>query len=271
MRPWKVQKFFGDVVYDLRSRGLLPVAILLVVAMVAVPILVTRGGGDSSSNELQPTTGTVKPAVETENAVVTYDAGVRNYKNRLHGSSPQDPFHQAAGSSSNSASQLHSTVTTPTTVSGGSSGTASAGSSSTLPNTGTGTATGTGTGTTTVTHHLYLYHAVADISVGEVGQPLVRHKHIKAFSGLPNQVSPVMIYLGSSLDQKRAYFSISKNASLVPGKGTCVPSPTDCSLLALSPGQSADMVYAVDGKTYRVKVNRIDLKRTNADSSRFTK
>jgi len=38
MKAWKVQKFFGDVVYDLRSRGLLPVVVLLLVAMVAVPV-----------------------------------------------------------------------------------------------------------------------------------------------------------------------------------------------------------------------------------------
>ena len=47
MKPWKIQKFFEDVVYDLRNRGLLPVVILLVVALVAVPVLISRGGSDS--------------------------------------------------------------------------------------------------------------------------------------------------------------------------------------------------------------------------------
>ena len=44
MKTWKIQKFFGDVVYDLRNRGLLPLAVLLLVAMVAAPIIITRGG-----------------------------------------------------------------------------------------------------------------------------------------------------------------------------------------------------------------------------------
>jgi hypothetical protein len=258
MKPWKVQKFFGDVVYDLRSRGLLPVLILLVVALIAVPILISRGSSDSSPS-LQPTASATKPAPEAETAVVSYaPSGLRNYKGRLDDLSAKDPFRQPARSAQSAAdaSQLSSPGAAATTASGGSSGVASAGSTS--------TSTGTGTGTTTVTHRLYLYHAVADISVGQVSQPLVRHKHIKAFSALPNQVTPVIIYLGSSLDEKRAYFSISKNANLVPGPGTCVPSPTDCSLLALEPGKSADMVYSVDGKTYRVKVNKIDLKRTSA-------
>lgn len=265
MKTWKIQKFFGDVIYDLRSRGLLPVVILLGVAMIAVPVLISRGGGSSDAT-LRSATGVVKTPPEVERAVVAYaPPGVRDYKKRLDGSPAKDPFHQALAPSAASESQLNSTVPIASSAPTGSSGVASAGSTSTSTSSGTGTSTGT-----TVTHQLYLYHAVADVSVGEVSQPLVRHKHIKAFSALPNQVTPVMIYLGSSLDEKRAYFSISKNANLVPGKGTCVPSPTDCSLLALTEGQSADMVYSVDGKTYRIKVNRIDLQRTRV-GKRFTK
>jgi hypothetical protein len=255
MKPWKIQKFFGDVVYDLRSRGLLPVAILLLVAMIAVPILVTRGGSDSSSSSLQPAAAAAKTPPEVERAVVAYDAGVRNYKKRLAGAAAQDPFHQefSQAAAAAAASQLNSTVTTPTQASGGSS---SAGTAS--PSTGTSTGTSSGT---TVTHRRYLYRSVADISAGEVSQPLQRRKHIPAFTSLPNQVTPVMVYLGSSLDRKHAYFSISRSADQLTGQGVCAPSPTDCSLLVLRVGQSEDMVYSVDGKTYRVKINKITLNR----------
>ena len=37
MKGWKLRKFAGDVVYNLRSRGLLPIAIALVAAAVLVP------------------------------------------------------------------------------------------------------------------------------------------------------------------------------------------------------------------------------------------
>ena len=49
MSAWKVQKFFGDLVYDLRSRNLLPVVIMLVVGIVAVPILVSKGSSGHDS------------------------------------------------------------------------------------------------------------------------------------------------------------------------------------------------------------------------------
>lgn len=258
MKLWKVQKFFGDIVYDLRSRGLLPILILLVVAMVAVPVLISRGSSDSSTAGSQPTSAAATTAPEAETAVVSYaPSGLRNYRKRLDDLSAKDPFIQPAGSTTSvaAASQLSSTAPTQTSVPTGSSETGSTGSGS------TGTSTGsTHTGTTT-THRLYLYRSVADISVGDVSQPLERHKHIQPFSALPNPVTPVIVYLGSGLNQKRAYFSLSKSAVQLSGEGTCVPSPTDCSLLALGPGQTEDVSYSLDGKSYRIKVNKISLDR----------
>jgi hypothetical protein len=258
MKTWKVQKFFGDIVYDLRSRGLLPVVILLVVAMVGVPILISRGSSSSSSS-LQPTGATAptaQTARETEQAVVSYSPpGLRDYKRRLNGLSPKDPFRQPAGQAESvaAASQLSSVApASSATVSAPPSGS----TSSSAP-----VSTGSSTGSGTVTHHQFLIRSVADVSFGDVTQPLERHKHLKNFASLPNQAGPVLIYLGSTLDQKKAVFSLSKSASQVTGDGTCAPSPDDCTLLAVAPEHTADMVYAVDGKTYRVKVNDIRLVR----------
>jgi hypothetical protein len=255
MKLWKVQKFFGDVVYDLRSRGLLPVLILLVVALVAVPILISRGSSGSSTTAVPASAG-AKTAPEAESAVVSYTPGLRNYKKRLDDLSAKDPFRQPASADTSvaDASQLSSTVATP----------ASTGSIPTSPSVSSGTGSAPPSGDShggTTTHRLYLYRSVADISVGDVSQPLERHKHIKPFTSLPNQVTPALVYLGSALNEKRAYFSLSKYVDQLSGEGTCVPSPTDCSLLAIGPGQSEDLVYSVDGKTYRVKVNKISLNR----------
>jgi hypothetical protein len=258
MKSWKIQKFFADIVYDLRSRGLLPVVILLVIAMVAVPILITRGGGSSTSGSLQPTAATAKTPPEAERAVVSYaPPGLRDYKKRLDGLTAKNPFDQPSAPAAAAASQLNSTVTTPTVT--GSSTSSSPPSASTSPSasTGNGSVSGSsGSGGSTV--HRYFYYSVADLSVGDASQPLQRHKHLQPFSPLPDQVAPVMIYLGSSLDGKRAYFSISRSAGQLMGPGTCVPSPTDCSLLVLGRGQVEDVVYSLDGKTYRVKINKIN-------------
>jgi hypothetical protein len=39
------------------------------------------------------------------------------------------------------------------------------------------------------------------------------------------------------------------------GTGRCLPSPADCSMLALKPNESEDLLYS-DGKSYRIKVVR---------------
>ena len=253
MKPWKAQKFFGDVIYDLRNRGLLPVVILLVVAMVAVPLLISRGSSDSSSPSVQPTSASVKAAPEAERAVVSYNPGIRDYKKRLNELSAKDPFRQQFAHSAATASQLNSTATTPST-------TGSPDSSSTSVSSGSSTgATSTGsTSTGTVTHRFYVFHSVADLSFGDVSQPLVRHAKTKTYAMLPNQTAPVLIYIGSTLDEKRALFSVSTYTKQLTGPGTCTPGPTDCSLLALAPGQTEDMVYEGDGKTYRLTINKIN-------------
>ena len=47
------------------------------------------------------------------------------------------------------------------------------------------------------------------------------------------------------------------------GGGDCFPTPEDCRLLALGRGQTEDLVYGVDGKTYRINVTKIALKVTS--------
>src|SRR5829696_220739 len=245
MKAWKVRKFFGDVVYDLRSRCLLPAVILFVVPIVAVPMLISRGRSQPSHASLLPTSAATEVAPEAERAVVAYQPGVRDYKKRLDDDSANNPFKLPVTKSSAAAdSQLDSTVTP------------SSGSGSAPTGTGTGTATPTGS-TGTVTRHTFLFHSVADLSFGDASQPLVRHKKIKPYTMLPNDTAPVVVYLGSTLDEKRSLFSISKFTEQLTGDGRCAPGPGDCSLLSLGPGQSEEMVYA-DGKTYRLKINKIN-------------
>ena len=261
MKLWKLQKFFEDVVYDLRNKGLLPVVILLIVALAAVPILLSRGGSsNSSASPAEPIAATDQASPQTEQAVVAYaPAGIRKYQDRLQGQA-KDPFRPqaspAAAAAAAQASALQSTVTVPT-----SSGASSSSLTPSTPSTGGSGGSGSSGGSTRT---LYLYRSVADLSVGDASQPLQRHKHIEAFTPLPSQVAPVMIYLGSSLSGKHAYFSISKSIDPISGDGTCAPSPTDCTLLALGVGQAEDLTYTPDGHTYRVKINKINLVRKRA-------
>ena len=121
MKGWKMRKFAEDVVYDLRSRGLLPVAIALAAAMVLVPayFALTGSGGDSAADTVQPV-DLAEPPPRTVNAVLAYDPGIRDYKERLDDLQSKDPFKQQFTAPVGGASSLDQTVDTSAAASGGS-------------------------------------------------------------------------------------------------------------------------------------------------------
>jgi hypothetical protein len=255
MKLWKVQKFFGDVVYDLRSRGLLPVVILLLIAMVAVPIVISRGSSDTPAPSVQPTAGAANAAVETESAVVSYTPGVRDYRKRLNDLSPENPFRQQFTKSAAAASQLNSTVNTATATSVGTSDAASTTGSGTVVSPGDTGSTGSTGGSKKKkkkksSKQTYTYSV--DVYAGEAGAALTPFTNVQPLTPLPNPTSPVVAFYGLSTDHQQALFLVSNKVDNVTGSGICLPAPDDCALLALAGGQSQDLHYTKDGKTYRV-------------------
>jgi hypothetical protein len=255
MKTWRIQKFFGDIVYDLRSRGLLPVVILLVVAMVAVPVLISRGS-KSSSASLQPAAASVKPSPEAETAVVAYHpGGLRNYKQRLNDLSAKDPFHRQFAHSAATAGALNSTVTTSTSTG---TGTSTPATTNGAPVINTGGSGGGGHKKKKKSNATYQ----VNLLVGDVDTTLTPFNNVQSMAPLPSQSSPAVLFYGLTSDHRSALFLVSNKVGSVTGPGQCVPAPDDCALLTIPQGQSEDLQYAPDGKTYRVVV---------AEIKRFTK
>jgi hypothetical protein len=92
---------------------------------------------------------------------------------------------------------------------------------------------------------------------GEVDLTLTPFKNVASLTPLPSQTSPVVLYWGLSTDFSSALFLVSNKVDALSGPGACVPAPDDCSLLTLAAGQSEDLHYVQDGKTYRVAVSEI--------------
>jgi hypothetical protein len=253
VKPWKLQKFAGDVVYDLRSRNLLLPVIALVVALVAVPVLIARGGSDGGAGPFGFGTTSAQNSPETENAVVAYHPGVRNYKSRLNDRSSKDPFiqqypPQAAPSSSSSDSLAEAVSGTS-----GSDGTGVGGGSTGGGTTGGGGSTSPGK----VTHHITYFWWQADVQVGEAGTQLATMNNVKPFQFLPSPDKPVLTYIGTVGAGSQAVFLVSKDVSSIGGEGTCFPSVDACQLLGLNVGKGADLIYGPDGKTYHIQVLRL--------------
>ncbi len=250
MKALKSKKFFSDLVYDLRQRNLLLVVLMLLVAIVAVPLLVSHSSSGNAPSPLdlgaQTSAGT---SPETENAVVAYHPGVRNFKSRLKDLSAKDPFKEQFAPAAASAPSLDQSSSSTSSTSSSVSVTGGGGTSD-----GGGSHTGSGTTTKTETRYSYF---VTNVAVGESGGTLTTLNGISQFQFLPSQDKPVLVYLGTSSSGTQALFLVSKDVSGVGGNGTCFPTADDCQLLGLNSGAGADLVYGPDGKTYHLQVTKI--------------
>jgi hypothetical protein len=258
VKLWKVQKFAGDVVYDLRNRNLLLPVLALIVALVAVPVLISRGGSDGGAGVFGFGTTSATSPPETENAVVAYHPGVRNYKKRLNQLSAKNPFTQqfalkpasdSAGTSDTSSGGGSQNVT----LNGSVPGTTGVGGGSTGGGTG---GSGKSPGKVKETNKTTYYWWQADVQVGESGTQLATMNNVKPFQFLPDTSRPVLTYLGK-VGGTQAIFLVSKDVASIGGDGTCFPSVDSCQLLGLNAGTGADLIYKPDGKTYHVQVLRV--------------
>jgi hypothetical protein len=254
VKLWKVQKFAGDVVYDLRQRNLLLPVVGLLVALVAVPLLIARGGSEGSAGPFGFGTASSQSSPETENAVVAYHPGIRNFKKRLSHLGAKDPFTQQ--------------YVTPPASSSTSSTTSADDLAQILNGSSTGGSTGVGGGSTgsggsggstkpgKVTHHITYFWWESDVQVGEAGTELTTKNNVKPFQFLPSPDKPVLTYIGT-VSGTQAVFLVSKDVTSIGGQGTCFPSVDACQLLGLNAGKGADLIYGPDGKTYHVQVLRV--------------
>ena len=266
MKAWKAQKFFGDLIYDMRSRGLLPLAALLVVAMITVPMYLAGQGSDPVAPPAAPPADTADLAPENQAAVVAYEPGVRDYKERLSEQSEKDPFIQQFTVTKKATDSLEKA-----TSSGGggavdpaaSTGTGSSGGS-TSPTGGSGS--GSGGGKTTGPRY-YFYET--DVFAGQAGTELKRFNRVPNTSPLPSREVPVVLYMGVTNGGKSAVFSVSRDVVGVSGTGLCSPTPESCQLLALEKGQSADLTYGYANAVYTREGRRLRLRVTRKPPKRF--
>lgn len=255
---------------DLRDKRLLPIVILLVVALIAIPFLV---GGETEP--IVPSDGAVSSAAASDadsvaqlTPFVTNDVpGIREFDERLDSFQKRNPFKQQltgpTKAQQEALAKAESKVkTTEAAASGGSTG----GSTSTSTDTTTSTSgdtDSTSTDTTTPSDEVILYTLEIDVKVGRVGDSK-KVKNVKSLQYLPGKKRPVVQYVQSSFDRSSASFVVSRSVDSSEGEGTCDPNPFNCQFLLLEVGQEQRFTYD-DGKTYRLKLLAVNLKKERVD------
>jgi hypothetical protein len=222
-----MNKFILDLVHDLRMRKLWPVAVVLVAALVAVPLLLKK----SPHTQPAPTTATPTTAADAKPVVAlapttTVGSNLRVFDNK-NPFKPNLPKAKAASTAGTGATGSSGA----TSGSGGSSGSGSGGSTD---NSGSGG--GTNSGGTTPKTTAYTY--TVDLKFGKRDATRTHH-NVQKLDLLPSSSNPLIVFMGVNTDADTAIFLIDTSLK-ASGEGDCKPSPDVCSFLYLKLDSQSD-------------------------------
>jgi len=253
---------------ELLERRLWPFALALVVAIIAIPVVLSKSAKQPPPVPPAPAaTGGNSPSVAFQPAVSTEGKKSSEIRKNLRHFQVKNPFTpQGLTSSSGSASSAGNAqpveqpgtsggTVTPTTTS--SSSTGSSGGSS-----GSTGSTGTANTAPTTKKQTFYYTYTVDVKFGKTGKEDA--KTLTKFRALPGSDNPIVVFIGVRNDGETAVFLVSANATTT-GDGKCSPSDTECTFLYLKKKQSRtiEAVDADGGITdYTLELTGINVKKT---------
>jgi hypothetical protein len=255
-----MQIFLLDLWQDLREKRLWPVALVLLLGLVAVPVLLAKPAEDPGPPAVPVTKADEGAKREAAAALAQVklgeDAGAKG--STLGVFDPDDPFKlpkgavkadepsSSAGSPGDGGSSgAGGTSGGDTKTDGGSLG----GGGTTSPGV-TDPGTGGGGGETTTTVFKY----VVDIKFTANGRTR-RINGLEKLDMLPSQSSPLLIFMGVTANGSNAVFLVDSTLEAA-GEGRCKPSEAECAFAYIGPGSE----YAFtedDGDTYTIQIEEI--------------
>ena len=235
-----------DIWADLVDKRLWPVALILVGALVAVPLLLSKPATDAAVAPAPQASASAAPVpAPPGGGAPVSDVSGTAYAGPVNGAA-KDPFRPKGGSGGSSDSPGGAAFSATTTSMPGitaSAGAGSAGSiaSGTPGSTGSSGSTGSGstgsgsTGTPTIPGIPSVKpNVVAALQFGLLGGAPT-YRRVAELTPLPSPTSPAVVYLGQTRRGESAFLV---SAEVTPrGQGRCTPSRGVCSTLYLKPGQ----------------------------------
>ena len=231
-----------NMLKELVDRKLWPIALVLVIALVAVPVLLTKKAPTDivtpPSGPLPYSSGTTLPAISVQTVPGNSNLGGK-------GRNPFTPQHVAATSTTATVASVTTTPTTGgTTTSTGTTGVSSTGGSGTSSSGSSAGSTPAPTSTTpapapkpapTGLTATQAYHVSLAITIPNGGVNTI--DPLERLSILPSKHQPMLVELGVLQGGHSVVFVV-EPGTVVSGAGTCTPGPIDCEILTLHPGQT---------------------------------
>ena len=247
--------FLLDIWHDLREKRLWPVAVGLLVAIVAIPVVMAKPAKAPPVESAPPaaTTAALPTVARDQTIVDSSNLDAFDIKNpfsdeadRTAGTVPgQGDTGSATGTGSGSGSGGGSDTGSGGDVAGGSGGSAPSGDS------GSG---GSGGGT-----KYYTY--TVDVKFG--ARKLRDFKSMETLDLLPDDQNPVVSFMGMTDGAKTAVFFVVDPAFEADGEGTCNPSPDDCRFIYMGVEDDRDeeTLSAAEGAVeYTLQLTKINIR-----------
>ena len=246
--------FLLDLWHDLKEKRLWPVAVVLLAGLVAVPVLLAKPADKPPAPAPAASAPEATPNVLKQLAKVKLGDDQVGDGSTLGAFDPSNPFNPPKGAIKKDKA---ATTAGPSGDSGAPSAPVGDGGSTVTPGGGTtggtpgGTPPNTGGGTTTTTA---VYKYVVDLTFKANGHTR-RIKGMEKLDMLPNQSSPLLIFMGVTPQGSNAVFLVDSTLEAA-GEGKCKPSAAECAFAYIGAG-SQYIFTEDDGDSYTVRIDEI--------------
>jgi hypothetical protein len=222
------------ILNDMVERKLWPVALLLIVALAAVPVVLGRNGEVADDPATVPSNVTGTPGTDTATqAYVELDTGAPVDRERA--GKVRNPFKGPAAKAASTETPSEQVVVPVPSAPSASEATTSGSSGGSTGTTGTTGTTDSTAPTTTPdsSDDSSTKKATYKVSLrfGQTGNEKTI-RDIARLSPLPSVTDPFFVFLGVLKDGKTAVFMVSSDAAPT-GDGSCKPSAADCQTIHL--------------------------------------
>lgn len=255
--------FFIDLWADLRERRLWPVAVGLVAAIAAIPLVLFKPASGAPAPvapivSATPQMGSVLPTVSVSTAP-TDGSRLETFKQK-NPFKPMADLKKAQTTGSPAAATAAKAV--PASSGGSTSSASTSSTGGTSPSSGSSGATGTpGSSTPSVTQHTtttsWTYTATFQFGTPD---KMKTKKDVKPFTLLPDENAPVIVFASADADQ--AVFYIQNQSFLPEGEGKCDKTSGACHFVTLTTNDASneEAFVSSDGTEYDIKLLSIDRK-----------
>jgi hypothetical protein len=277
-----MKNFLLDLWYDLREKRLWPVAALLLAALVATPVVLSKKAEEPESAPATAATAAAeakKPEGPAALTNVKLEEVAKGSGSSLSSFDPRNPFAPPRKALEAARRNAEGSTATSTATSAGPGSDASSGSSAAggsggvyvTPGSGGGTVPdlggytppsgGTGDGDEAKAPE---YTYVVDVTF-RANDRTRTVKGLRKLDMLPDAESPLLIFMGVTEKAGNAVFMVDSTLHAA-GEGTCKPSRAKCASLYLGPGSEHEFTTD-EGDSYMLRIDEIRRVKAGAKAS----